>query len=140
MKRIFQARTAGFYMGLSSCLAVLLGLVALILTDRGDITFSWVTVGLLAAGAGFGLIGCLSDLALLPLLAALGIGSGFSYHLYQGLPTLSDQWNGVNFIGGNPQAVTVFGTLFGVCTLLSLASCFLPQRKNIEVEGKTQEM
>lgn len=29
-------------------------------------------------------------------------------NLYIGLPTLSDVWNGVNFIGGNPLAVMVF--------------------------------
>ena len=134
MKRIFEARTAGFYLDFLACLAAFIGIFAFIASDRGDITFSWITVGLLAAGIFFGILNALTDLAVCPLFTALGLGCALSFHLYQGLPTLSDQWNGVNFIGGNPQAVTQFGILFGACTLLSLISCFLPQRKNIQMQ------
>ena len=134
MKRIFEARTAAFYMSFISCLAALVGILALIVMDKGDITFSWITVALIGAGVLCGLLNAITDLGFWPLFTALGLGCGFSWHLYQGLPTLSDQWNGVNFIGGNPQAVIIFGALFGCCTLLSLISSFLPQRKNIQVQ------
>ena len=133
MKNLFRARTAGFYLGLLASLAALIGAVGMIATDLGDITFSWITIALMAAGILFECINCVTDLSDAPLLSALCFGCGFSWHLYKGLPALSDIWNGVNFIGGNAQAVIVYGVFFAVATLLSVISCFMAQRKNIQL-------
>ena len=131
MKNVFTARTTGFYLGLLACLAALAGALWLLFTDAGDITFSWITIGLMAAGIVFEIVNCLTDWVAAQLLSALFWGCGLSWHLYIGLPTLSDIWNGVHFIGGNAQAVLVGGACFAVATVLSIASCFMDQRKTI---------
>lgn len=133
MKRIFDARTAGFYLSLAACLEALVGVIGLIVTDRGDITFSWITVALVAGGVLFECLNCVTDLAVAPLLSAVCFGCALSWHLYIGLPTLSDIWNGVNFIGGNAQAVIVYGALFAAAALLGVVSCFMSQRRHIQV-------
>ena len=132
MKNVFSARTLGFYLGLIACLAALIGAVGMIATDLGDITFSWITIALMVAGIAFGCLNCFTDVSFAPLFCALFLGCGFSWHLYKGLPTLSDIWNGVNFIGGNAQAVIVYGIFFAVACLLSIVSSFMAQRKNIQ--------
>ena len=133
MKNAFSARTPGFYLGLTACVAALAGSVGMIATDFGDITFSWITIALMAGGLAFGCLNCFSDFSAAPLFCALCLGCGFCWHLYRGLPTLSDIWNGVNFIGGNAQAVIVYGIFFAVAAVLSIASCFMAQRKNIRL-------
>ena len=72
----------------------------------------------------------MTDLAVAPLLSAVCFGCALSWHLYIGLPTLSDIWNGVNFIGGNAQAVITFGVFFAVAAVFGVASCFMNQRKH----------
>ena len=129
MKTIFKNRTVGFYLGLIGCLAALIGAIGLVATDRGDITFSWITVILVALGVLFECLNATTDLAVAPLLCAVCFGCALSWHLYIGLPTLSDIWNGVNFIGGNAQAVIVFGVFLAVATVFGVASCFMNQRK-----------
>lgn len=133
MKKVFSARTVGFYLGFIACLAALAGAVGLVATDMGDRTFSWITIALMGGGIVFGCINGVTDLAIAPLLSTLCIGCGFCWHLYIGLPTLSDIWNGVNYIGGNAQAVMVYGGSFAAAMLLSIISCFMAQRKNIQI-------
>ena len=85
MKKVFSARTVGFYLGLNACLAALAGAVGLVATDMGDRTFSWITIALMGGGIVFGCINGVTDLAIAPLLSTLCIGCGFCWHLYIGL-------------------------------------------------------
>ena len=133
MKKVFNARTVGFYFGFVAGLIALIGAIGLIATDFGDITFSWITVALAMGGFAFEILNCLADLAVAPLLSAVCFGCALSWHLYIGLPTLSDIWNGVNYIGGNAKAVIVFGVIFAVATLLGIVSCFMSQRKKYQI-------
>lgn len=134
--KAFCDRTVGFWIGLVASVLMLVGDVAFLITDGADRTFSFLTFGLILAGVVCQALVVLLDWKVMPLLCAVCFGSALSYHLFLGLPTLSDVVNGVNYIGGNPTAVVVFGGVFAVGTLLALCASFMNQRKPaISVEG-----
>ena len=117
--------TTPMYFGEAVAVISAVSAVIFIVMDRSDRTFSPVTVLLLLLGAVSWLLALVVKKDLVPLVATVFLGAGLSVHLYQGLPTLSDIWNGVNFIGGNPIMVVVFGVVFGIVTILSVISLFL---------------
>lgn len=127
--RAFHNRTIGFWIGFVASLLMLVADVVFILTDGTDRTFSYITFGLILAGVVCQIFVVSCDWKVMPLLCAVCFGSALSYHLFVGLPTISDVVNGVNFIGGNPTAVVVFGAIFAVGTLLTLCASFMNQRK-----------
>lgn len=133
MKKYFENRTAGFWIGLAAAIMVLVTDVAFVAVDASDRTFSWIVFGLMLAGCALHLMVVFTDLRLAPLFSSVFFGVGTALHIYVGLPTLSDIWNGVNFIGGNPTAVIVFGALFAAGMVLSMVSCFMEQRKVTEL-------
>ncbi len=117
--------TTPLYFGEAVAVISAVSAVIFIVMDRSDRTFSPVTVLLLLLGAVSWLLALVVKKDFVPLVATVFWGAGLSVHLYQGLPTLSDIWNGVNFIGGNPIMVVVFGVVFGIVTVLSVISLFL---------------
>lgn len=131
--KILQNRTIGFYAGAAAAVILLAADIVFLVTDSSDRTFSWITFGLIAAGVVCEVLTALTDLKLMPLLTAVCWGAGLSYHLYIGLPTLSDIMNGVVFVGGSAQAVIVFGVIFGIGTVIAVIACFMDQRKPIEL-------
>ena len=104
--------------------------IVFIIFDYGDRTFSFVTFGLIIAGFAAELLVLIKNYYFAPLLSSICFGVALSMHLYLGFPTLSDVVNGVNFIGGNPQAVIIFGIAFLIGTVASLVSCFMNQSKS----------
>ena len=127
--RFFKNRTVGFWIGLAAAFLMLIADIIFIITDYSDRTFSMVTFILILIGvAGEGLI-IVKDFKFAPLLPSICFGVAMSIHLYLGLPTLSDVMNGVNFIGGDPNAVIVFGAIFLIGTFFAIVSCFMKQSK-----------
>jgi hypothetical protein len=123
----------GFWIGFAASCVLLMADVVFLATDYSDRTFSFITFGLILAGVLIEVVELLKDWCILPLFKAVCFGVAFSFHMYQGLPTLSDIMNGVNFIGGKPMAVVVFGVIFLLGTIAAVVSCFSEQRKEIVV-------
>ncbi|NOU82725.1 hypothetical protein GC101_28075 [Paenibacillus sp. LMG 31459] len=127
---LFKDRTLGFWIGfLASCL-MLAANIAFIIFDYGDRTFSFITFGLILAGVAGELLVWIKSYYIAPLLPAVCYGVALSWHLYLGFPTLSDVVNGVNFIGGNPQAVIIFGIAFALGTAGAMISSFMKQSRS----------
>jgi hypothetical protein len=127
---LFKDRTPGFWIGFMAACFMLIADIAFIIFDYGDRTFSFVTFGLIIAGVAAELLVVAKSYYWAPLLSSVCFGVALSMHLYLGFPTLSDVVNGVNFIGGNPQAVIIFGVAFLIGTVASLVSCFMNQSKS----------
>lgn len=127
--KLFNNRTVGFWIGLAASALMLVGDALFLITDGSDRTFSFITFGLILAGVACQVLVVFFDWDVMPLLCAVCFGTALSYHLFLGLPTLSDVVNGVNYIGGNPTAVVVFGGIFAAGTLLTLCASFMNQRK-----------
>ncbi len=70
------------------------------------------------------------DFKFLTLIPCLLYIAGFCLSLQATLPSLSDVWNGVNFIGGNGLVSLPFTVCFGVSAILSIVSCFMKQYRN----------
>lgn len=77
----------------------------------------------------FGIIGLITgfDCARWFTIVTLGIANAF--HWYKGLPSLSDWWNGVNFIGGNQEAVIAFGSILVLVTVIAIIVNFTEERR-----------
>ncbi|MEK3669825.1 MULTISPECIES: hypothetical protein [unclassified Paenibacillus] len=127
---LFKDRTSGFWIGFLAACLMLAANIAFIIFDYGDRTFSFVTFGLIIAGVLGELLVLVKTYSFAPLLPSICFGVALSMHLYLGFPTLSDVINGVNFIGGNPQAVIIFGIAFAIGTVASLVSCFMKQSRS----------
>lgn len=128
--KLFQNRTIGFWITLVAAVIAVLGDVVFAIADRGDQTFSWATFFLILLGAIGGIAALFTDSEILSLLSSFCYAAGIGVHLVVGLPSVSDLWNHVNFIGGNGAFVILFGGIFLLSGLLSCVSNFLKQKKD----------
>lgn len=99
--------------------------VVFIVLDAGDVTFSIGCVICVIAGSMIGLMDFFLEREILLWISSLFYVAGFGFHLYAALPSLSDLWNHVNFIGGNQPVAIVFGSIFAVVMILLLISNFI---------------
>lgn len=117
---------------------LLIGMIASVVfavLDAGDVTFSMYCVICIIAGSLIGLADVFFSSEILLWIASLLYAAGFGFHLYAALPSISDLWNHVNFIGGNQSLAITFGSIFAVVMLALLASNFVIDReKKIIVE------
>lgn len=131
-ERFVSGRTIGFYLALGAAVLFLISDIIFVAVDAGDRTFSYVTFALILVGAAIEIVSVFFDykfLDFLPVVSCACYGIAFGMHLYLGLPTLSDRWNGVNFVGGNGDAVITFAILFGIGLVAALVACFMKRRR-----------
>lgn len=62
-------------------------------------------------------------------LASLLYLAAIAFHMSVTLPSLSDLWNGVNFIGGNQYLALAFGIIFAVIAIALVVFNFFGLRK-----------
>ncbi len=124
MKNIFQNRGPGFYLSLIAGAAALLGAVLYLILDGGDKTFTPVGFGLALAGAASTALVVFTRLKFAPFIPSALYAAAFGVVLRVAVPSLSDVWNKVNFIGGNAAMGTGFAGAFLLCAVLGAASCF----------------
>ncbi|MCX4313585.1 MAG: hypothetical protein OSJ83_06995 [Clostridia bacterium] len=132
IEKYVKNKTVGFWLGFGASLALLITDIIFIAVDFSDRTFSAVTFALILVGAAAEIAYFFLDFGFLdfiPLVACLCFGVALGMHLNLGLATLSDVWNGVNFIGGDPKAAIGFGIVFILGTIVTAISCFMRQRK-----------
>lgn len=132
VKLSFKNKTAGFYVGIAAAIFMLISDILYIALDFGDRTFSYLTFFLIMAAAVIDILMYIIDKPVLDAASVItcamyGVGFGKLLHLV--LPTLSDVWNGVNFVGGNPKSAVLFSALFFIGTIAAIASRFMQQRK-----------
>lgn len=128
VRNAFKNRTIGFYLGLAAAVIALVGAALYIATDSSDRTFTAVGFALMLAGAVAELLVIFTDLKFVPLVCAgLYIG-GFALTVNAALPSISDVWNGVHFIGGNATLGIIFSVTFFVAAVAGIISCFMKER------------
>lgn len=113
-----------YKIGLVGVLLSILSVIAFIVTDLGDRTFSWLIVGLVLAGVILYGARLFVNLPILTLLSSFCFSAATAYSIYLMLPTLSDIWNNVHFIGGNPVQTVVFTSLFFLTNVTTMIACF----------------
>lgn len=125
MKRLFENKSVGFYLGIAAALATLVADIVYITLDYGDKTFSMIAFGFFLGAFAAECAVVLFDQTFLPMLPPILTGIGVGAHLYQAFPSISDLINKIVFIGGNSRLAVRFAIYFAVCGFLFVVSSFM---------------
>lgn len=137
MKNIIKDKSVGFFIGAAACVLMFLSDILYIILDSSDRTFSLLSCILIFAGSAVWILSALipeKKLSFFPFIACALFGTAFAHCLILGLETLSDVWNNVNFVGGNPTMAVLFIVLFFVGTLTAVISSFCGYEKKESIE------
>ena len=124
MKKLFENRQAGFWISLAAAVLALASGILYIILDGTDRTFSLVCLILMLCGAALTVLIIRNRFSLAALFTSCCYSAGFALALRQTLPSVSDVWNKVNFIGGNALMGSIFSGVFLLCAVLSVVACF----------------
>lgn len=116
--------TKGRIILLAAAALALVGSILYLVFDKGDRTFTWLGFGLALGGVALTALPLFFDPAVLPILPAAAYAAAFGIVLRAALPSLSDVWNGVNFIGGNAVLGMVFSGVYLTAAILACIACF----------------
>lgn len=133
--KFVKDRTVGYWLAVAAAAVLFIADIIFIATDVGDRTFSVVTFVFVLLGVASEIVYIVLDkkiLDFLPVLSCAFYGVSVGMHWNLGLGTLSDVWNGVTFVGGDPTAALSFGIIFTICTVAAVISCFMKQKKEIK--------
>ncbi len=132
LKKRFVGRGIGFYIGFAAAVLMLVFDIVYIAADHGDRTCSILSFVMILLGSAVYIAYALLDiefLDFLPIVTCALFGVAFGHHLTVGLETLSDVWNGVNFVGGNATMATAFIIMFGIGAVAALVSAFMRENR-----------
>lgn len=124
MMELLKNKTMTFYIGLVGALIAMITDVVFVIGDHADRTFSVLAFILMLLGALVYAVWLVKDFKFIPLVSGGLFVGGFAVELYTVLPSLSDVWNGVNFIGGNAVFGSIVMGLFLVSTICMIIACF----------------
>ena len=125
IKDSFKERATGFWLTFGAACLAFVGALLYVIVDSADRTFSVIGFVFMLAGALSVLLTVFTDWKWTPAVPALLYVVGFAFTLHAMLPSLSDVWNGVNFIGGNAMAGLTFSIIFFVACIAAAVACFL---------------
>jgi hypothetical protein len=127
---LFKERNVGFWLLLFAAAAALIISVLYLALDGSDRTFS-LPAFCLALGGVFSILLVLfvRKCSLTPFVTAALFAAASALVLRVALPSLSDVWNKVNFIGGNAFLGMGFFGLYLICAVLAVVSCYLGTEK-----------
>ena len=107
-----------------AALIAVIGSVLYVLLDGTDKTFTWIGFGLALLGALSAVIS-FTQFQLAPFAPAVLYAAALGFVLRVAIPSLSDVWNKVNFIGGNAVMGITFSCVYRVCAFLAVWACFV---------------
>lgn len=125
----FGGYTPVFYISIAIAVFALISSFTYYLYDYGDKTFSSDATLLMWFGALSFLLCVFTKTKTAPAIPALLYTIGAAKALEVTLPSLSDVWNGVHFIGGFGKMGLFFTVQFAVCAVASIICCFFNYRK-----------
>lgn len=124
MKNVLKGRGLGLSVSLTAGAAALAGAVLYLILDGADKTFAPLGFALALAGAASTALVVFTRLKFAPLVPAALYAAAFGVVLRVAVPSLSDVWNKVNFIGGNAALGMGFAGVFLLCAVLGAVACF----------------
>ena len=117
--------SSGYKIRLFVSVFLIIADIVFLITDWQDRTFSFVTFSTIIVGSLLIVSESVKNFFYTIIVGVLFLSIGVATHLYIGLPTLSDVVNGVNFIGGNPIMVIIFGSIFLLGTIVVIITSFM---------------
>ncbi len=133
LERFFKDRSIGFYVAMGIALVALVADIVYVIVDHedSDRTFTWVGFALVLVAVFSNAVTIFTPLPFAPIIPSVLYSVSFGVILKACLPSISDIWNGVNFIGGNGELGIVFSAIFGVVAIAGVVTCFLDMKKTI---------
>lgn len=132
LKKRFVGRSVGAYIGFAAAILMLVFDIVYVAADGKDRTFSITSFVTALIGSAAYIAYFLLDMRLLdfvPIAVCALFGVALGSHLMSGLETLSDTWNGVNFVGGNATMAVAFIVMFGIGTVAAVVAAFMRDRR-----------
>ena len=116
--------TSGRLLLLIAGAVALVGSILYLVLDGTDRTFHLLGFILGLAGAVSTTLALFTDFKVSPLASTLFYAAAFALVLRVAVPSLSDVWNHVNFIGGNAFLGMTFAGVYLVAAILGVIVCF----------------
>lgn len=130
MISFLKGKSVWDYISLAAILPAAVMLVYYCIQSNADGCFELSIVLLLVVGIVLELGYFFVRFDFLPMLAAVMFGVAAGLMLYYALPTFSDIWNNVNFIGGNAGAYFAYLGILAATFAVSAVPCFLIGKKS----------
>ena len=108
---------------LIAAMAAVVGSVLYYLLDGSDKTCTWLGVLFALVGAVSTVL-CFTKFKLAGFVMTAAYCAAFGLVLRVAVPSLSDVWNKVNFIGGNALLGCIFAGVYLLCAVLAVVACF----------------
>ena len=108
---------------LIAAMVAIVGSVLYYLLDGSDKTFTWLGVVFALVGAISTML-CFTKFKMASFATTTAYCAAFGLVLRVAVPSLSDVWNKVNFVGGNAVLGCLFAGVYLLCAVLAVAACF----------------
>ena len=132
MRHILKNRKATFWIELAAAVVAFAGSIYYIIQSNIDECFNVLFFIAMMVGVVAVILNCFFRLNFLLVIAGCLWGASFGVSVYSMLPTLSDVWNGVNFIGGNLAAYCAYTIISALCAIGGIVVCFIGADKSVE--------
>ena len=136
LKEYLKDKNLWFYIETAAALLALVTSIYYVVQSNADNCFNIAVFLLLLAGIAAVTVGCFLDFEFIKLIAGAAWGTALGIIIHDMMPTLSDVWNGINFIGGNLTAYVTYTVLIGVTALIGIVCGFFGHRKTIVQTNK----
>lgn len=130
----YKNRTVGYWIGFAAAVISLVSGILYVAVDGSDRTFSTFSCVFAIVGGILFVAVAFTDFKFAPILPGICYIAAFAKTFLVTLPSLSDVWNGVVFIGGNAYLGLAFTICFFVSAVLCILSNFMKQKKPSETD------
>lgn len=121
---IFADRKPGFWIQNAAAAVAIVGSIYYVIQSNIDQCFNPLFFILMLIGVVCVVMQFLIRFDFLTVLAGISWGVSLGVMVNNMLPSMSDVWNGVNFIGGNLTAYIVYTVFAFICAVLGIIACF----------------
>lgn len=128
-KKLFSSKTPVQYVAYALLFLGLIADVLFLILDGSDQTFTIGCFVCIMLGSFIGMADFFVRSDVWLWISSLLYTTAAGFHLSVALPSLSDWWNGVNFIGGNQELALAFGIVFLALTFALIVLNFFPSRR-----------
>lgn len=124
-KGLLSGRKVTVYVELAAAILALGGAVYYAVQSNADGCFNAVYLVLMICGVAAVAVHVCTRLEFFGPVAGVLFGVAVGIIVHDMLPTMSDVWNGVHFIGGNLTAYIVYTAISLVTAVAVIACCFI---------------
>lgn len=135
ISKIIANRKIGFWLQTAAAVIAFVASIYYVIQSNIDKCFNSAFFILMLIGVACAVVQFFLRFDFLTLIAGIAWGVSLGIMVNNMLPTMSDVWNGVHFIGGNLTAYIVYTVFAFVCAVLGIVACFWGTEKESKVNS-----